>query len=85
MSDPSNVLATVQDVLERDFKIPKAKATPEATFRGNLGMDSLDAVDLVYLLCKQYGLKANLAEWRELHTVAKVVDFLSSKVAAKAP
>lgn len=70
------VLTTLKEVLERDFKVPPAKITKDATFRGTLGLDSLDAVDLVYLLCKSFKLKANLHDWRELHTVEKVVQHL---------
>ena len=52
-----------------DFKVSAAKITPEATFRGTLGLDSLDAVDLIYLVGKTFGIKARVDSFAELHTV----------------
>ena len=78
------VLSKLRDLLEEDFKIPRAKVTPEATFRGTLGMDSLDAVDLIYLVGKSFGIKATVENFKDLHSVQKVVDFVAAKVAAKA-
>jgi acyl carrier protein len=71
------------EVLVTEFRVPKEKVQPDATFRGALGLDSLDATDLVFLLCKQFGLKPDLHSFRDLHTVAKVVDHLHAEVAKK--
>ena len=77
------VLARLKEILQADFRIPADKVTPEATFRGNLGLDSLDATDLVFLLCKSFGLKPDLHSFRDLHTVQKVIDHLTAEVAKK--
>lgn len=78
------VRAKLKEILVNDFRVPEAKITNEATFRGTLGMDSLDTVDFIYLVSKSFGLKADIAEFRELHTFALVVDFITKKVAEKA-
>ena len=75
-------LAKVREILIADFKVPPAKITPEATFRGTLGMDSLDAVDLIYLLGKAFGVKATVEQFKDLHSVEKVVAYLA-KVAGE--
>lgn len=72
-------------ILLRDFKIDASRVVPEATFRGTLGMDSLDAVDLVFLLCAEFGLKKDLHPWRGLNTFAQVVDFLIERGAENPP
>ena len=74
------VLAKLKETLAQDFRVPPEKVTPQATFRGTLGLDSLDAVDLVYLLCKSLGLKPDLHPFRDLHTVEKVVAHLTAEV-----
>ena len=79
----AEVLASLRALLAEDFKIPAAKVTPEATFRGNLGMDSLDAVDLIYLVGKTFGIKATVEQFKDLHSVEKVVAFVVAKKAAQ--
>ena len=76
------VLAKLRELLAEDFKVPPAKVTPEATFRGTLGMDSLDAVDLIYLVGKSFGIKATVDQFKDLHSVQKVVDFVVARKAA---
>jgi acyl carrier protein len=70
------VKAKLTEILVTDFRIPAERITDEATFRGTLGMDSLDAVDLVYLLKKTFGLKADVHSFHELHSVKNVVEFI---------
>ena len=80
-----DVRTKLTDILVSDFRIPREKITPEASFRGNLGMDSLDAVDLVFLVCKAFGMKPDLHPFRELHTLDKVVAFLVAELEKKPP
>jgi acyl carrier protein len=70
------VLARLKQVLQSDFRITPDKVTPDATFRGTLAMDSLDAVDLIYLVSREFGLKPDVEAFRDLDTVQKVVDHL---------
>jgi len=70
------VLAKVREVLAADFRVPPEKVTPEATFRGTLGLDSLDAVDLIYLLGKAFGVKTTVDQFKDLHSVQRVIDHL---------
>ena len=69
-------------ILSESFAIPEEKVTPEATFRGTLGLDSLDIVDLVYFLQKEFDFEADLDDYRDLHTVAKLMDFIEAQTAA---
>ena len=75
--------AKLVEIVCTEFRVPREKVKPEATFRGNLGLDSLDATDLVFLLCKSFGLKPDLHSFRDLHTVGKVIDHLTAEVAKK--
>ena len=79
------VMSKLRQILEEDFKVPPAKVTPEATFRGTLGLDSLDAVDLIYLVGKSFGVKATVDNFKDLHSVQKVVDFILKSKSAAAP
>ena len=77
-------LQQLRKILEEDFKVPPVMVTPEATFRGTLGLDSLDAVDLIYLVGKSFGIKATVDNFKDLHSVQKVVDFVVKTKAASA-
>jgi acyl carrier protein len=70
------VLARLKEILQADFRIPADKVTPASTFRGDLGLDSLDAVDLIYLVSREFGLKADVEAFRDLDTVQKVAAYL---------
>ena len=69
-------------ILAESFAIPEEKVTPEATFRGTLGLDSLDIVDLVYFLQKAFDFEADLDDYADLHTVAKLIDFIEAQKAS---
>ncbi len=71
-----DVLGKVTEILVNDFAVPVDKVRPDASFRGALGLDSLDAVDLVFFVEQGFGIKAGLHAYRELHTVDKLVDFI---------
>jgi acyl carrier protein len=75
-------MATIRGILQADFRVPPDKITPEATFRGTLGLDSLDAVDLIYLISKAFGVKPSIEEYKDLHTVRAVAEHLVRKASA---
>ena len=77
------VFEKLKSLLVEDFRVPSAKVTAEATFRGTLGLDSLDTVDFIYLVSKTFGIKADVSEFRELHTVRLVSEFLTKKIAER--
>jgi acyl carrier protein len=78
------ILSQIQDVLEQDFQVARARITPQATFRGTLGLDSLDAVDLIYLVAKRFGIPAELQAFAGLHTVQSVVDHIHQECQKRA-
>jgi acyl carrier protein len=73
------ILARVRTILVEDFSVPADKITPAATFRGTLGMDSLDAVDLIFFVESAFGYKARVHDYRDLHSVEALVDFVLAR------
>lgn len=76
---PDDVRARVAKILAENFNINAASVTSEATFRGTLGLDSLDVVDFVFFVQQGFGFEAKLAEYRNLHTVGDLVTFIIGK------
>lgn len=57
-SDEELRLKTVE-VLAEEFELEPDQMTPEATLYDDLGLDSLDAVDMVVVLEKTFQIKMN--------------------------
>ncbi len=78
MSDAARdaVFEQIKEILTGSFAVPGERVVPDATFRGTFGMDSLDIIDFVFFLQKTFGVQGELEDFRELHTVAKLCDFV---------
>ncbi|MGD0388013.1 MAG: DUF1493 family protein [Tepidisphaeraceae bacterium] len=53
----SDLIQAVNDVFADSFEIPREKLTPEAQIFGDLGLDSLDVVDLVAAIQKKFNVQ----------------------------
>lgn len=51
------IIKKANEALAAEFELDPARMTPEAHFRDDLGLDSLDAVDMVVVLEKTFGIK----------------------------
>ena len=51
------VIETANKALAKEFELDENLLTPEASFRDVLGLDSLDAVDMVIVLEKTFQIK----------------------------
>ena len=78
-----DVKAKIAEILVTDFRVPPNLITDEATFRGTLGTDSLDAVDFTYMIKKTFGIDGDIAAFADLHTIGRVVTYVSEKLATR--
>jgi acyl carrier protein len=51
------IIERADAALAAEFELEREKMTPEARFRDDLGLDSLDAVDMVVVLEQTFGIK----------------------------
>jgi acyl carrier protein len=69
--------------LVEEFELEDVQVTPEALLYEHLGLDSLDSVDLVVALEKEFGFKidrsADAEKLKEIRTVQHVCEFVGSK------
>lgn len=69
MSD-DQIRQKIMETVAEEFELDHAQLTPEATLYDDLGLDSLDAVDLVVSLEKAFGVKlANEEAVKSVRTV----------------
>lgn len=71
-------------ILTDDFRVDPAVIRDDADFRAAMGLDSLDVVDFILLLQKDFGYKAEPHAYHGVDTVAKLVAFLDERVGAAA-
>ena len=78
-----NVLERINGVLVEWFEVSPDKIRQDALLAADLGLDSLDIVDLVVALEKEFGFKVVRAQdeplMRQLRTLSDVVAFVSGK------
>lgn len=66
-------------VFEESFEIEKERLKPEAHIFTDLGLDSLDIVDLVAALQKSFGVNIrNEEKVRNIRTLQDIYDFISA-------
>ena len=69
-----DLLQKLKDVLEELFEIPQQKVTPDAKLFEELGLDSIDAVDLVVKIQAFTGRRVSPQDFKAVRTVGDVLD-----------
>lgn len=72
--DREEILARLSGYMVELFELDPATITPEARLFEDLGLDSIDGVDLVVRLQDYVGRKIPAAEFKSIRTVGDVVD-----------
>lgn len=70
----------VKNFLIEDLEIDEDKIFPEAKLKGDMGIDSLDFVDIVVIVEKNFGFKIKPEEMAGIDTYTKFCDYIESKV-----
>lgn len=73
------IINKINKVFEESFEIEKERLVPEAHIFTDLGLDSLDIVDLVVALQNTFGVKIrNEEKVRDIRTLQDIYQFISS-------
>ncbi|MFC1523186.1 acyl carrier protein [Thermodesulfobacteriota bacterium] len=74
MISDDQIREQVTTVMAEEFELDPAKLLPEATLYDDLGLDSLDAVDMVVALEKSFGMKmTNQEAMRAVRTLDDLI------------
>ena len=73
-----STLETVKKIIVTNLKIDEAKVVENATFKDDLGMDSLAQAELIMEFEKEFGLEIPEEDAEKLATVADAVKYLES-------
>ena len=72
----------VKAFLIDDLEIDEEKINDEATLKDDLGIDSLDFVDIVVIVERNFGFKIKPEEMTDVKTLHQFYDYIESKVNA---
>lgn len=70
----------VRAFLIEELEIDEEKIFPEAKLKDDIGIDSLDFVDIVVIVEKTFGFKIKPEEMQGVDTYAKFCDYIESKL-----
>lgn len=74
------IIALIDSSLAEEFELESQQMTPEATLYDDLGLDSLDTVDMVIVLEGAFGFKIREEEAiRQIRTLGDIHRFVVDK------
>jgi acyl carrier protein len=73
------MLEKLKKLIADKLEVEEDKITPEASFRQDLGADSLDLYELVYAIEEEMGIQIPDDQTNEFETVQDALNFLNSQ------
>lgn len=70
----------IKNFLVEEMEIDAAKILPEARLKEDLGIDSLEVVDTVVFVEREFGFKMKSEEFKTIRTVGQFVDYVTERV-----
>ena len=70
----------VRAFLIDDLEIDEDKICDDAKLKDDMGIDSLDFVDIVVIVEKNFGFKIKPEEMKDVTTLSQFCDYIESKV-----
>ncbi|MBN2862443.1 MAG: acyl carrier protein [Bacteroidales bacterium] len=78
--DKEEIIKTVNTFLIREFEVEEDKISPRANLKDDLGLESLDFVDIAVLIKKKYGIKLKGRDIISIKTLGDLYDFLYDRI-----
>jgi NADH dehydrogenase (ubiquinone) 1 alpha/beta subcomplex 1 len=81
--DPSEVTARIIEVVKNFDQVDSNKVTEKVKFTEDLGLDSLDVVEVVMAIEDEFAIEIPDAEADKITSIAEAVEYISSHPMAK--
>ena len=75
------IIEKVNALLTEEFEIAEELLIPEASLKQDLEIDSLDFVDIVVLIDREFGFKPQAAELKTVKTLGEFYNYIEAHVA----
>jgi len=79
--DRKEIESKVRNFLIDDLEIEEENIFPDAKLKEDMGIDSLDYVDIVVIVEKNFGFKIKPEEMVKVKTLTDLNDYIESKIA----
>jgi len=70
------MLDKIIDIIKEQLNIDDVEITEETSFKDDLGVDSLDLLELVMAFEEEYNIELDPEELEGIQTVGDVIDFI---------
>lgn len=73
------MLEKIKEIIAEQLSVDESEVTVEASFKDDLGADSLDLFELVMALEEEYGIEIPTDDLAQITTVGEVIDYLKAQ------
>ena len=80
--DIKEITSKVNDIIVKKLGVEETQVTPDAHFTKDLGADSLDTVEVMLELEKEFNIQIDEADQGKVQTVGDVINYLNEKLNA---
>jgi acyl carrier protein len=74
------IIEKINNFLIEEFEIEETQLVPDADLKQALGIDSLDFVDLIVIIEKNFGFKVKGEEMIDVRTLQDFYDYIIARV-----
>lgn len=78
--DIKEITQKVTDIVVKKLGVDESQVTPTASFTKDLGADSLDTVEVILEIEKEFGIQIDEADQSKVLNVGDVVTYLNGKL-----
>jgi acyl carrier protein len=78
----TEIVEIVNNFLIEEIEVDEEKIVDNALLKNDLGIDSLDFVDIVVIVERHFGFKIKPEEMTNIATLSQFYDYIESKVAS---
>ena len=79
--DINEIQEIVNAFLVDELEIDEAKIADDARLKEDLGIDSLEVVDVIVLVEQEFGFKMNREDFKDLKTYGDFCQFIADRLA----
>lgn len=69
----------LQEIIVDKLGVDASEVTPQASFRGDLGADSLDLFEVVMGIEEEFEISINNEDLEKIETVQNAMDYIASR------
>ncbi|HET8574174.1 MAG TPA: phosphopantetheine-binding protein [Edaphocola sp.] len=83
MMNYSEIQEKINQFLIEDFEVPEQVITPGASLKDTLDLDSLDYIDLIVAIEKNFNLKVKPEDFQGMQTMKNFYDYIDQRLNPK--